>query len=115
NPLLGRLGDIFGRRQVLLIALAAFTVGGLVCALAQSIDVVIAGRIVQGAGAATGALTLGILRDAVSPERLPRCIGIVIGGIAAGGAIGWVLSGVLVDNISTQAIFWFLAALSLLL
>jgi len=115
NPLLGRLGDVFGRRQMLLVALGAFTIGGLTCALAGSIDLVIAGRIVQGTGAATGALTLGILRDATSPERLARCIGMVTGGIAAGGAIGWVLSGLLVDNISTQAIFWFLAGLSLML
>lgn len=115
NPLLGRFGDVFGRRQMLLVALGAFAVGGLTCALAPSIELVIAGRVVQGAGAATGALTLGILRDAASPERLPRSIGIVVGGIAAGGAIGWVLSGLLVDNISTQAIFWFLSALSIVL
>ena len=113
NPLLGRLGDVFGRRQILLVALGAFAVGGLSCALAPSIELVIAGRIVQGAGAATAALTLGILRDAAPPERLTRSIGIVVGGIAAGGAIGWVLSGLLVDNISTQAIFWFLTVLSL--
>jgi MFS family permease len=76
---------------------------------------VIVGRIVQGTGAAAGALTLGLLREAVPPERLARCIGIVVGGISAGGAIGFVLSGVLVDNVSAPAIFWFLSALSLAL
>jgi len=114
-PLLGRLGDVFGRRRLLLVALGAFTVGGLLCALAGSIELVIAGRIVQGTGSAAGALTLGLLRDAVPAERLTRSIGIVIGGVSAGGAIGSILSGVLVDNISPQAIFWFLSALSLAL
>jgi MFS family permease len=70
-PLLGRLGDMFGRRRLLLIAFGAFSVGGFLCALAGSIDLVIAGRIVQGTGAAAGALTLGPLRDAVPAELSP--------------------------------------------
>jgi MFS family permease len=114
-PLLGRLGDIFGRRRLLFVALAAFTIGGLICALSDSIELVIAGRIVQGTGSASGALMLGLLRDAVPPERLPRSIGIVVGGVSAGGAIGSVLSGILVDHISVQAIFWFLSGLSLVI
>jgi len=112
-PLLGRLGDVFGRRRLLFVALGAFTIGGLICALANSIELVIAGRIVQGTGTAAGALMLGLLRDAVPPERLTRSIGIVIGGVSAGGVIGSVLSGILVDHISVQAIFWFLSGLSL--
>jgi MFS family permease len=114
-PLLGRLGDVFGRRRLLLVALGAFTIGGLLCALAGSIELVIAGRIVQGTGSAAGALTLGLLRDAVPPERLTRSIGIVIGGVSAGGAVGSVLSGLLVDNVSIASLFWFLSGLSFLL
>jgi EmrB/QacA subfamily drug resistance transporter len=114
-PLLGRLGDMFGRRRLLLVALGAFTVGGLICALSSSIELVIAGRIVQGVGSASGALMLGLLRDSVPPERLTRSIGIIVGGVSAGGVVGSVLSGVLVDNISPQSIFWFLSGLSLVL
>ena len=112
-PLLGRLGDIFGRRRLLFVALGAFTIGGLICALSSTIELVIAGRIIQGLGSAAGALMLGLLRDAVPAERLTRSIGIVIGGVSAGGAIGSVLSGVFVDHVSAQSIFWFLSALSL--
>lgn len=114
-PLLARLGDLFGRRRLLLVALSAFTVGGVICALADSIELVIAGRVIQGCGAGAGALMLGLLRDAVEPGRLNRSLGIVIGGVSAGGAVGSILSGLLVDHISPQAIFWFLAALSLAL
>ena len=114
-PLLARLGDMFGRRRLLLVALGAFTVGGVICALSHSIGLVIAGRVIQGCGAAAGALMLGLLRDAVEPQRLTRSLGIVIGGVSAGGAIGSVLSGVLVDHISPQSIFWLLAGLSLAL
>jgi MFS family permease len=111
-PLLGRLGDMFGRRRVLFFALGAFTVGGVMCAVSGSIGVVIAGRIVQGVGSASGALMLGILRHAMPEQRLARSIGIVVGGVSAGGAIGSLLSGLFVDHISAQSIFWFLAALS---
>ena len=112
-PLLGRLGDVFGRRRLLFVALGAFTIGGLICALSNSIELVIAGRVIQGFGSAAGALMLGLLRDAVPAERLTRSIGIIIGGVSAGGAIGSVLSGVFVDHVSVQSIFWFLSALSL--
>jgi MFS family permease len=114
-PLLGRLGDVFGRRRLLLVALGAFTAGGLICALSDSIELVIAGRVVQGIGSAAGPLMLGLLRDSVPAERLTRSIGVIVGGVSAGGAVGSVLSGLLVDNISAQAIFWFLSALSLAL
>jgi MFS family permease len=112
-PLLGRLGDVFGRRRLLFVALGAFTIGGLICALSNTIELVIVGRIIQGLGSAAGALMLGLLRDAVPAERLTRSIGIIIGGVSAGGAIGSVLSGVLVDHVSVRSIFWFLSALSL--
>src|SRR5918912_347574 len=115
TPLLGRLGDMFGRRRLLFIALGAFTAGGLVCALSGSIGLVIAGRILQGFGSATGALMLGILRESMPGERLTRSIGLVIGGVSAGGPIGSVLSGLLVDHVSARSVFWFLTVLSLAL
>ena len=114
-PLLGRIGDMYGRRRLLLVALGAFALGGLICALSGSIELVIAGRIVQGVGAAAGALMLGLLRDAVPREKLTHSIGIVVGGVSAGGVVGSLLSGVLVDHIGPQAIFWFLSGLSVAL
>jgi MFS family permease len=114
-PLFGRLGDIFGRRRLLLAAFGAFFAGSLICALADSVGMLIAGRIVQGAGAAVLPLAVGIARDALPPERLTRAFGIFIGAAGAGSAIGYVMSGVLVDHVSLDAIFWFLFALSIVL
>ena len=107
-PLISRLGDMVGKRRMLLASLAAFAVGSLTCALAESGGVAIAGRVIQGLGAALGPLTYGLARDTLAPERTPHAIGIVVGGGSAGGAIGFLLSGLLVDAFSAAAVFWFL-------
>jgi MFS family permease len=112
-PVFGRLGDLFGKRRLLFASLAAFAIGSLICALTESIELAIAGRIVQGLGAAVGPLTYGLARDNVAPDKLPRAIGAVVGAATAGGAIGFLLSGFLVDRFSAAAIFWFLFALAL--
>jgi EmrB/QacA subfamily drug resistance transporter len=114
-PLLGRLGDLFGKRRVLLFAYAAFAAGSLVSALAGSIGLVIVGRIIQGAGAAFAPLTLGLLRDLAPPKRLPHRIGFVVGMAGAGAAVGVLLSGILVDDVSVPAIFWFLFGIGIVL
>jgi MFS family permease len=113
-PLVGRLGDMFGRRRLLLLSLGAFAAGSLVCAVAGSIGPAIAGRVIQGLGAAVGPLTYGLARDAFPADRLPRAIGVVVGGASAGGAIGFLLSGFLVDTFSAVAVFWFLVVFAVL-
>jgi MFS family permease len=114
-PILSRLGDIHGKRLCLLLSLGAFGVGSLVCALTDSIELAIAGRAVQGLGAAAGPLTLALARDVVPPGRLPRVIGAIIGSASVGGGIGFLLGGVLVDAFTPAAIFWFLAGLAVTL
>jgi MFS family permease len=114
-PLFGRLGDLLGKRRLLLASLAAFAAGSLVCALAGSLGPAIAGRVLQGSGAALTPLTLGLMRDTVTPDRLPRAVGAVVGAANVGGGIGFLLSGVLVDLISPAALFWFLFSFAVLL
>lgn len=70
---------------------------------------------IQGLGAAVVPLALGLVRDTVSHSGLPRVIGIVAGAGAIGAALGFLLSGVLVDTFSAAAIFWFLAAAAIVL
>jgi MFS family permease len=88
-PVLGRLGDLYGKRLMLLVSLCAFAVGSLICAMTHSIAPAIAGRIIQGLGAAVGPLAYGLARDNVSSKLLPRAVGTVGGGAMAGGAIAW--------------------------
>jgi MFS family permease len=114
-PLVGRLGDVFGKRRMLLASLGAFAIGSLVCALAESSGLAIAGRVIQGLGAAVTPLTYGLARDTVAPEQLPKAIGAVVGGASAGAAIGFLLSGLLVDGFSATAVFWFLLGFAVLI
>lgn len=111
-PLFGRLADLYGKRRLLLVALGAFFVGSLICALTHSIELAIAGRVVQGLGTAVGPLTFGLARDLLPADLLPRAVGGIIGAASIGAAIGLVFSGVLADAFSPAAIFWFLAAFS---
>jgi MFS family permease len=114
-PTLGRLGDIFGKRRMLLVALGAFAFGSLIAGMTHSVGVAITGRAIQGVGVAAAPLTLGLVRDFVAPEQLPRMIGTVIGAANVGGAIGFLMSGILVDSFSAPAIFWFLFGFGILL
>jgi MFS family permease len=114
-PLGGRLGDIFGKRRLLLVSLTAFAVGSLLCAVAASVPLAIAGRAVQGAGAALVPLTLGLTRDLIPSHMLARTIGILAGAANIGAALGFVVSGLLVDRFSPASIFWFLFAFAALL
>ena len=114
-PLVGRLGDMFGKRRMLLLSLAAFAIGSLLCALVESSGLAIAGRVIQGLGSAVTPLTYGLARDTVAPERLPHAIGAVVGGASAGAAIGFLLSGLLVDTFSAAAVFWFLLGFAVLI
>jgi MFS family permease len=109
-PLFGRLGDIAGKRGMILVSLGLFTAGSLLCALSSSIGPAIAGRVLQGLGAAIVPLTLGLARDTVPPGELARVVGIVLGAAAVGSGLGFFVSGALVDLFSPAAIFWFLAA-----
>jgi MFS family permease len=107
-PVVSRLGDMFGKRRFLLASLGAFATGSVICALAGSIELAIAGRVIQGLGSAVAPLTLALARDIVPAQQLPRAIGAVIGAANVGGGIGFLLSGLLVDAFSPAAIFWFL-------
>jgi EmrB/QacA subfamily drug resistance transporter len=104
--LLGRLGDMFGRRRLLLVSLAILGAGTLVCALAESVGVLIAGRAVQGLGAATFPLAFGIVRDVFARERVPVVIGTISAMFGIGFGVGLIIPGPIVDGLGWRWIFW---------
>lgn len=106
TPVIGRLGDMFGKEHVLLATLAAFGVGSLICALSHTLGLLIAGRVVTGAGGAVFPLAFGIIRDEFPRERVAGAIGLISSILGIGGGVGLVLAGVIVEHASYEWIFW---------
>ena len=95
----GALGDRFGRKGALLAGLGVFAAGAVLSGLASSAGVVIAGRAVQGAGAAlVMPATLSLIAAIFPPEERQRAIAIWVGFAGAGGAIGPIVSGALLER-----------------
>ena len=101
--LAGRLGDLIGRKRVFMVGLAVFTVASLLCGIAQSQELLIAARFVQGVGGAlTSAVILGMIVTMFpEPREQAKAIGVYSFVAAAGASIGLLAGGVL-----TQAINW---------
>jgi EmrB/QacA subfamily drug resistance transporter len=106
--LVGRLGDLIGRRRIFLVGLAVFTVASLACGLAQSQTVLVAARFVQGIGGAmTSAVILGMIVTMFpKPAEQIRAIGIYSFVASAGGAAGLLAGGVLTQALSWHWIFF---------
>ena len=113
-PLAGPLGDRYGRRRVLLWSLAAFTVGSVLCAVADDMPLLITGRVVQGLGGGLVPLALAIAGDNLPAAEVPRAIGFLIGASGIGVVVGALLTGFLVDEVSVAAVFWGLCGISVL-
>src|SRR5215475_962824 len=110
------LGDRYGRRRMFIAGLGLFTAGSAAAALAPSIGWLIAGRAVQGVGAAVLVpLTLTLLSAAVSPQRRGLALGAwgAVGGLAI--AIGPLVGGAVVEGASWQWIFWLNVPIGLVL
>jgi len=106
TPIAGRLGDMFGKERVLVIALAVLSLGTLVAALATSIEVMIFARLLQGAGGAMFPLAFAIIRDEFPRERVAGGIAMMSVFLGLGGGLGIVLAGPIVDGLGYHWLFW---------
>jgi EmrB/QacA subfamily drug resistance transporter len=106
TPLMGRIADIIGKDRTLLVALGAIAVGCLIAAVAPTIEVLIAARVLQGLGAAVFPVSFGIIRDEFPPHRVASAIGTLAAVIATGSGIGIVLAGPIVGLLDWRWLFW---------
>lgn len=107
TPVMGRLGDMFGKRRMLLVAVGAGVVGSLLCAITSNLGVLIAGRAFQGASMASLPLAISLAASLLPPERRATGIAIISATLGFGGAIGMPLSGVVADHLDFHWLFWF--------
>ncbi|MGB3277414.1 MAG: MFS transporter [Castellaniella sp.] len=107
---LGMASDRYGRRPVIVFGMLLFVVGGVICALTDDVDWVTVGRVVQGLGAVSAAITAWIA-DATRPEVRTRAMAMVGGSIGISFALSLVLSPLLVGEFGLSGLFW---AISLL-
>jgi EmrB/QacA subfamily drug resistance transporter len=106
TPIAGRLGDMFGKKRVLVVALSGLAGGALLGAVATSLPLMIVARTIQGLGGAIFPLAFGILRDEFPRERVAGAIALVSGILGIGGGLGIVLAGPILQHLSYHWLFW---------
>ncbi|MEU2767039.1 MFS transporter [Streptomyces diastaticus] len=111
-PVVGRLGDLLGKRRMLLACSVPLMAGSVVCALADSVVPMIVGRGLQGMGMGMVPLGIALLRDVVPKERLSSSIALVSASMGIGGGLGLPLAAAVAQYADWRALFWGSAALA---
>ena len=106
TPIVGRLGDMMGKKKVLVAVLMVLAVGTLLSAIATSIGVMIVARVIQGAGGAVLPLAFGIIRDEFPADRVASAVSTTAALLAVGGGLGIVLAGPIVNVLDYHFLFW---------
>jgi EmrB/QacA subfamily drug resistance transporter len=106
TPIIGRLGDMYGKEKLLMITLLLLAFGTFVSAVASSLGLMIFGRVIQGAGGGIFPLAFSIIRDEFENDRVPGAIGLVSSLLGIGGGAGVVMAGVVIENLNYHWLFW---------
>lgn len=106
TPIVSRLADMFGKRRMMLVALAAVIVGSLIPALGDGLTAVLIGRGLQGVGASLIPVGISIMRDELPGEKVGSAVALMSATLGIGGAIGMPLAGVIYEHYSWHALFW---------
>jgi EmrB/QacA subfamily drug resistance transporter len=106
TPILGRVGDMMGKKRVFVATLLALAVGSLLAAIAPSIAVLIVARVIQGVAGGMLPVAFGIIRDEFPAEKVAGAVGILAALTAVGAGLGIVLAGPIVDALGYPWLFW---------
>lgn len=111
TPVVGRLGDMYGKRRMLLISLVLLVAGSVVAALSDTLVPMIAGRALQGLAAGVIPLGISIMRDELPAERLGSATALMSASLGVGGALGLPAAAFLAENADWHVLFWTAAGL----
>ena len=107
--LLGKLGDLWGKKRVLLVSGVIFVVGVVLSAAASTWALFLVGRGLQATSFGMAALSFGLVRDTLPRSWIPLSIGLIGTGVGVAGIIAPLVGGALADHFGWRSIFWFLA------
>lgn len=113
TPLLGRAGDMYGKRRVLLLAIGSMVAGSLLCAVSRDLTVLLTGRALQGAAVSVIPLGISILRDELPAEKVLPAIALMSATLGMGAAFGIPLATLVVEYADWHTMFWASASVGL--
>jgi MFS family permease len=114
TPVLGRMGDVYGKRPVMLAILSVVLLGTVLALFTSSLPVLIIARVMQGTSYGLFPLSMGVLRDEVPAERLTMAMAVVSATLGVGGVIGLLATGLLTrHNGDYHHSFWVGLAITL--
>ncbi|MGW3867194.1 MFS transporter [Streptomyces sp. NPDC005047] len=111
TPVVGRLGDMAGKRRMLLLSLVLLIAGSAVCGLSDTLVPMVVGRAMQGLSAAVIPLGISIMRDELPAERLAGATALMSASLGVGGALGLPAAALIADNLDWHMLFWVSGAL----
>ncbi|APU15511.1 MULTISPECIES: MFS transporter [Actinoalloteichus] len=111
TPTIGRLGDMYGKRRMLLVSLALLVTGSVIGALSNSLAPMIVGRVLQGLAAGVIPLGISIMRDELPAERLGSATAMMSASLGVGGALGLPTAALLAEYTDWHVLFWASAVL----
>jgi EmrB/QacA subfamily drug resistance transporter len=106
TPILGRVGDIYGKKWVFVATLIALAVGSVLAAVAPNLAVMIVARVIQGLAGGMLPVGFGIIRDEFPGDKVTGAVGILAALTAVGGSLGIVLAGPIVEALNWRWLFW---------
>lgn len=112
-PISGRLGDMYGKRRMVLVLIAVMTVGSVLAATVDSLAWIIVGRGMQGVMAGVIPLGMAIMRDTLPRRRLPGAIALMSATLGIGGSLGLPISALITEHLHWRVLFWMSAVLGI--
>ncbi|MEU9730171.1 MFS transporter [Streptomyces sp. NPDC048002] len=114
TPIMGRLGDLYGKRRMLVLSLSVMVVGALVSAVTSALLPMIVGRTLQGFAMGAIPLGIGLMRDMLPRERLGSAMALMSSSIGVGGGLALPAAALVAQHSDWHALFYGAAGLGLL-
>ncbi|MFF3500367.1 MFS transporter [Streptomyces sp. NPDC003247] len=114
TPVMGRLGDMYGKRRMLLVSLVLLVAGSVTAALSDTLAPLLVGRALQGLASGVIPLGISIMRDELPAERLGSATALMSASLGVGGALGLPAAALIADHFDWHALFWTSAGLGVL-